>query len=157
MRRFFCGLASWILAVPVGFWGWWHSRRILSCGRELGEQELADARAVGVREPEKIRILSVPRVPNPLRWLARPIDRFTRYSFFDPTGMTLMFGIFAVENLESDRLLLAHEFVHVAQYERFGGVFGFMRRYIFQCLADGYLEAPLEIEARELSDQALGA
>ena len=66
------------------------------------------------------------------------------------------FWVFTVDALEHDRGLLAHEFVHVAQYERFQ-MFGFMRRYIFQCLADGYLEAPMEIEARELSDRLLEA
>ena len=148
-----CGLASWFFAVPVSLWAWWQSRKILRGGRGLTSPELADARAVGVLQPERIRVLAVRRVPNPLRLLAAPIARFTRYQVFDPAGMTLGFGIFARSELEDDRLLLAHEFVHVAQYERFGGVLGFMRRYIFQCLADGYLEAALEIEARELSER----
>ena len=153
MRRFFWAVSSWFLAAPVGFWAWWQRRKILKHGRPLCPEELADAIAVGVVEPEKIRVLPVGEVPNPLGWLAGVIGKFTRYSVFNPAGMTLGAGVFAVRELESDRSLLAHEFVHVAQYERFGGIYGFMRRYIFQCLADGYIEAPLEIEARDLSDR----
>ena len=156
MRCFLCAVASWFLAVPVGIWAWWHRRKILRVGRKLTECELADARAVGVAAPERIRIRAIPAVPNPLSSVAGLIARFTRYTVFNPAGMTLGHGIFAIEHLEADRLLLTHEFVHVAQYERYGGVFGFMRRYIFQCLADGYLEAPLEIEARERSDEVCG-
>ncbi|MFT4546990.1 MAG: hypothetical protein ACI8XO_002281 [Verrucomicrobiales bacterium] len=156
MKRCLASPASWLLAIPVGFWGWHHERRILRTGRELTPEELADASAVGVVAPERLRVLPVERVPNPFDRVSGLVAKLTGYSIFNPAGMTLRYGVFTVDALEHDRGLLAHEFVHVAQYERFQ-MFGFMRRYIFQCLADGYLEAPMEIEARELSDRLLEA
>jgi hypothetical protein len=41
---------------------------------------------------------------------------------------------------------LAHEFVHVAQYERLGRE-GFLQEYIQQIATHGYLNAPFELEA----------
>jgi hypothetical protein len=41
---------------------------------------------------------------------------------------------------------LAHEFVHVAQYERLGRE-GFLQEYIQQIAAHGYPDAPFELEA----------
>jgi hypothetical protein len=46
-----------------------------------------------------------------------------------------------------DRLLVVHELVHVAQYERSGGILPFLRRYLFECLTVGYSASPLELEA----------
>jgi len=37
--------------------------------------------------------------------------------------------------------------VHVAQYERSGGILPFLRRYLFECLTVGYSASPLELEA----------
>ena len=153
LRRFFLGGASVFLAFPVSLWAWFHERRIVRRGRQLTESEIADAQAVGVRRPERLRILAVREVPNPLSRLAGLIDRWTRYSVFSPAGMTLRYGIFALEYAERDRRLLVHEFAHVAQYERLGGRFWFMRRYIFECLANGYAGAALEVEAREVTER----
>ena len=54
MRRFVCGVAGWLLALPVAPWGWYHERRILHNGRELTDVELADARVIGVLRPERV-------------------------------------------------------------------------------------------------------
>lgn len=48
----------------------------------------------------------------------------------------------------SNRQVIAHECVHTAQHERLGGLRPFLELYIRQCVASGYLEAPLEQEAR---------
>jgi hypothetical protein len=49
--------------------------------------------------------------------------------------------------------LLAHEFVHVAQYERLGTE-GFLQEYIQQIAAHGYLNAPFELEAEAKASNA---
>ena len=48
--------AKWAAAVE---------KRILREGVPLSEQGLADARALGVREPERVRLLALPCVPTP--------------------------------------------------------------------------------------------
>ena len=49
--------------------------------------------------------------------------------------------------------LLAHEFVHVAQYERLGRE-GFLQEYIQQIAAHGYPDPPFELEAiRSVSNE----
>ena len=151
MRRFFSALVAWPLAVPVTVWGWFHERRILRRGRELSRPELEDARAIGVIDPGRVRVLAVGRIPDPLGPISALLARCTSVTVSRPSGLTLRHGIFAVPPYDRDRSLLAHELVHTMQYQRAGSLFGFMRRYIFQCLADGYLNAEWEREARELS------
>jgi hypothetical protein len=65
---------------------------------------------------------------------------------FEPAGMALGKGIYL---LAGRSRVLRHELVHVAQYQRLGGIEPFMRRYLTECLVHGYRDAPLEIEARE--------
>jgi hypothetical protein len=57
---------------------------------------------------------------------------------------------------KTERLSLtkqAHEFVHVAQYERLGRE-GFLQEYVQQIAAHGYLDAPFELEAEAKAIQA---
>jgi len=67
---------------------------------------------------------------------------------FAPGGMALGRGIYL---LPRQMASLRHELVHVAQYERLGGIRPFMKRYLAECLMEGYLSAPLEVEARAKS------
>ena len=48
---------------------------------------------------------------------------------------------------------MAHELVHVMQYERLGGVRPFLRAYVYECLRFGYAAAPLELEAVEVGSR----
>ena len=121
MKRFACVVAAWLLAVPVAPWGWIWERRILRHGRRLSEAELEDAREVGVRYPERVRVLALDRVPNPLGPLFGMLSRWTGLTCYDPAGLTLRYGVFVVPPMDCDRSLLAHELVHTMQYERAGG------------------------------------
>ncbi|HRJ72181.1 MAG TPA: hypothetical protein PLS03_08140 [Terrimicrobiaceae bacterium] len=49
--------------------------------------------------------------------------------------------------------MIAHECVHTAQYERLGGFRPFLRQYLEECLAVGYDESPLELEAMMTSQR----
>ena len=151
MRRLACAVAAWFLAVPVLPWAWFWERRILQGGRRLDKAELEDARKSGVRYPERVRVLAVARVPNPLGPLFGLLSRFPGFACAHPAGLTLRYGIFAVPPMDRDRCLVAHELVHTMQYERAGGLWGFLWRYIFQCLVDGYAGAAWEEEARWVS------
>lgn len=116
----------------------------------MSPEEREVARATGVRVPEWVRVLAVPSVPLPggtlgqlwVRWASGPGV---------VAGMALGYGIYVDAAAVGSRHLLAHELVHVAQYERMGGVKPFMRRYLSECLWTGYYAADLEIEAVETS------
>ena len=60
------------------------------------------------------------------------------------------FGMYANRDQLDDQLLLAHEHVHWAQYERLGLV-RFYVTYLWYSWRHGYHENPMEVEARAQS------
>jgi hypothetical protein len=64
----------------------------------------------------------------------------------DTGGLSAVHGVIVRLDCTKNLRLLAHEFVHVAQYERLGRE-GFLQEYIQQIAAHGYLDAPFELEA----------
>ena len=75
----------------------------------------------------------------------RPLPRSAGYD-----GLTAGYGVIVRLDCTDNLRLLAHEFVHVAQYERLGKV-GFLQEYIQQIAAHGYRHAPFELEAEAKS------
>ncbi len=130
--------AKWATAVE---------KRILREGVPLSGQEMADARAVDMREPERVRLLALTRVPMPgdltLRTAASAIQFLTPAT----CGLTLRYGIFVRSDCWGDRRLVTHELAHTAQYERLGGIEPFLRKYLRECLTIDYPAAPMEQEA----------
>ena len=126
-------------------------RRILAEGVPLSEQELADARLIGVIQPKRIRLLPVPFVPLPLYPLARTIGPWFNMPGDQTTALTARYGIFVRESHWGNRALIAHELVHTRQYERLGGIREFLKEYLSQCVRDGYSSALMEHEARDLA------
>jgi hypothetical protein len=147
-------LVEIVLLPWVGIWAWRMEQRILRQGRPLTDSELADAAACGVQDPSRIRVLAVEEVPLPApRWVCR-LGRKCGVGFA-PAGMALRHGILALAENAHDRPLLTHEFVHAGQCERLGSLPRFLRRYLMQCLLDGYDAAALEQEARDRSAAVL--
>ena len=68
-------------------------------------------------------------------------------------GLTAGHGVIVRLDCANNLRLLAHEFVHVAQYERLGRE-GFLQEYIQQIAAHGYPDAPFEQEAEAKSIKA---
>ena len=79
-----------------------------------------------------------------LRPLPRPADT---------TGLTAGYGVIVRRDCANNLRLLAHEFVHLAQYERLGRE-GFLQQYIQQIAAHGYPDAPFELEAEARASNA---
>jgi hypothetical protein len=148
MRGALNSTTSFFLSWPAAAWCRWHERRILSQGRPLTPIEHADALSVGVQNPSCIRILEVPMIPNPLRAPLALVERRTGRCISTASGLSLRYGIFVTSGPTLTRALLVHEFVHTAQYERMGSLRRFISQYLSECLSTGYLEAPLEREAR---------
>jgi len=133
-------------------WAEAQEARIVADGVALSPAELSDACTMGVRQRDRVRLLTVDTIPRPedprLRAAADAmhfINPFTR-------GLTLRYGIYLRRDVASDRFLIAHELAHIAQYERLGGFFPFLRQYLDECLTIGYPEAPMEQEAIRKAD-----
>jgi hypothetical protein len=108
----------------------------------LTEQGERLAVRAGVQQPKRVRLLAVPEMPLPeemdLREAANALDLITPST----AGLTIGYGIFVEPNWDSS--LLAHELVHVAQYEQCGSIRNFLQRYIGECNEYGYPDAPME-------------
>ena len=128
-------------------WAADQERRALCEGVRLSEIELADAKAIGVHNPERVRLLRVDAVPFPAHPMLRAAAASINFLTEAPRGLALDHGIFIRADHWRDRALIAHELVHTAQFQRFGGILPFLQTYISQCATVGYSNAPLELEA----------
>jgi hypothetical protein len=122
-------------------------KRMLRIGVPLSDQELADARAIGVAEPDRVRLLQLDCVPFPTDAMLKAAAAAIQFLTPKTCGLTLRYGIFVRSDCWRERALIAHELVHVAQYERLGGILPFLRQYLSECVTIGYPEAPMEQEA----------
>ena len=97
-------------------------------GRALTPIEFNLAQHIGVAHPEEVRILSIRRIPLPahprIKQLARQVGLLTA----DTGGLTAGYGVFVRLDCANNLRVLAHEFVHVTQYERLGRE-GFLQEY----------------------------
>ena len=120
---------------------------ILQQGEELSFKEQQDARLAGVQAPENIRVFYVFHIPRPDDGLLKSANYSVQLVTPNSAGLTLYYGIFIRLDCKGDRQLLVHEFVHTAQYERLGGIEGFLRQYLEECNRYTYPQAPMELEA----------
>lgn len=121
--------------------------RILRDGVPLTPLQAADAKLAGVRDVSRVRLMSVERVPTPLDFMLRHVERVAWFVSGSTLGITFGHGIYLRADLWSDRALLVHELVHVGQYERYGSTETFLHDYLEECLTFGYPNGPLEQEA----------
>ena len=139
------------VAPATARWAQDQERRILAEGKPLEGEALEFARTLEIEEPEGVRVLEVDRVPMPV---PQPVVRLAQkwgLPVVNPAGMTLGRGIYILPGYD---WVVPHELVHVAQYQRLGGIEPFMKVYLRECLVHGYFAAPLEVEARERSEPA---
>jgi hypothetical protein len=75
--------------------------------------------------------------------------------FFWPkgAGMTIGHGIFVLQDCLQNPNLIAHELMHVAQYERHGSLLAFLQQYLSEVNEYGYPAAPMEHEAIVFADK----
>jgi hypothetical protein len=122
----------------------------LSQGSALSPAAINDARTAGVRAPENIRMVAVSEIPEPehpkIKQVAAELGLITSRT----VAITFGFGIFVRTEQSNDRETLVHECVHVAQYEKLG-MDDFLMQYVVQIFKNGYDNAPMEREAREVA------
>ena len=143
IEQFFPKAVQWVTKME---------KAILESGHRLSLARRKDAEAIGVRQPDDVRIIALDNIPLPsdpgLSQLATETGLITDRT----VGITFGHGIL-LKNGAVDRRLVAHELVHVMQYERFGGIEAFLKEYVQEVVFDpGYPHGPLEQEAERLAD-----
>lgn len=126
---------------------------ILREGVPLSHTEMIDAQAVGVKAPDRVRLLQVEKIPSPTHPLLKAACNAINFFTAGPRGLTFHYGIFVRRDCAQDRHLLIHELVHTAQYERLGGINPFLRKYLSECFTNGYHNSPLEQEAADIAQR----
>jgi hypothetical protein len=132
----------------VAAWAAWQRQRVLRRGRPLTPSQKEIAAAVGVDEPERIRLLLVNGMPIPGGAWVRAVARGAGLPGPDVDGLTLGEAILVRRDALCDELL-AHECRHVRQYEEAGSLRVFLAAYLQQVARHGYRAAPFEVDARQ--------
>ena len=129
-------------------------QQVQASGRPLTADEQQLARAVGVAQPESVRVLVAAQFIAPADPAFAVEAR--KFGLGDPAegGRTLGHAIQIKLQYASARWLLAHELTHVGQFERLGAN-EFVRAYLTELLMFGYARAPLERVAA--SNEHLGS
>jgi hypothetical protein len=131
---------------------------ILKDGAPLDPAQLVDARKIGLRHPESVRLLAVSAIPLPVHPLLMKMAERTGLISPDTIGMTLQYGIYIRSDYWGERRLVVHELTHTAQYERLGGIRPFLAAYLGECLTPpGYPFGPLEQEAKAMEHRICDA
>ncbi|MGU7774424.1 hypothetical protein ACV229_30130 [Burkholderia sp. MR1-5-21] len=136
-------------ALPAAIaWAEAQAARGLAQGAPLTPEQADDARAVGVAHPDRIRIVTTGALPFPETPSLAAIARDAGLLSPGTIGLTLGHAVFVVEG-HVNRRLLTHEFRHVHQYEAAGSIGAFLARYLHEIATVGYVDAPLEADARQ--------
>lgn len=122
--------------------------RALSVGRSLDPEEVGEAVSMGVAFPERVRLCVVTSMPKPNHALLLDAMKQTNFLGEGTVGLALGYAIFVLSGHETQNWLLRHEMRHVAQYEQAVSIGNFLTEYLDQVLSVGYLDAPLERDAR---------
>ncbi len=130
---------------------------ILQNGILLTPSQVTDARLIPVVNPEKVRLFSVNQIPLPNEPSLRTAAQMTGLITTNTVGLTLRYGVFIRKDFWNDRKIVVHELIHVAQYERLGGIGQFLQKYLQECIIIGYPQAPMEQEAITLSNKIVSA
>lgn len=121
-------------------------QKLLTQGRPLSKDEQALASHLGVKHPERVRVLVLKQFPLPedaqLRQEAKRYGLGTDWE----GGRTMGYAILLKPQVAEDQNILAHELIHVRQIERMGTA-EFIKRYLLELEVLGYARSPLELEA----------
>ena len=139
-------------------WASTQEQSILERGVPLNSRQVADARRVGVQDCSRVRILVVDRIPLPenveLAEAACQAQIITSAS----RAVTIGHGIIIRADCWGNRELMLHQFVHVAQCERSGGLQSFVPKYLFERQTCAKFTAgALEDEARRVAHEICAA
>ena len=125
---------------------------VLRHGSSLSARHLADAKLAGIKEPERVRVLVVDRIPLPedpsLAEASKRVGVVTEDTRCMGFGHALIIRVDAW----NDRETIVHNFVHIAQCERAGGLEQWCREYLGdRTNCPKFTVGPLENEARRFA------
>jgi len=133
-------------------------QRILEEGRPLTDSERTMALQAKVQYPDRVRILTLDAVPLPEEALLR--QKLEEYGVLKligrAKGAAKGYGIIVTTSGAQWRTVIAHELVHVGQYERLGGIAEVMRYHLPDLKANGYRRSELEDEAYRRAADIVG-
>ena len=118
-----------------------------AAGSPLRPTAIADARIVGVKQPEKIRVLVVDQIPTPDDRVLATAAAAVGFLRSATAGLTLGHSILVCRGRLSRRLL-SHECRHVAQFESRASLAEFLKTYLNEIVATGYDDCSFEVDGR---------
>lgn len=124
----------------------------LAKGVPLGSQQLVDAELAGVQDCARVRVLVVDRIPMPED--PELADAARRSQIIVDASRCVGFGYAIIIRADawSDRELLVHNLVHIAQCERTGGLEQWVYKYLWdRRTSPEFSLGHLEEEARRLA------
>jgi hypothetical protein len=131
---------------------------VLAHGTALSPQHMADARLAGVRDCERIRILVVDRIPLPEGGELAEAARRAHIITEDTRCVGFGHAIIIRAEAWGDRELLLHNFVHIAQCERSGGLEPWVKQYLVDRQnSASFTVSSLEEEARRIAREICAA
>lgn len=137
LERFYPRVRAWYNAVEG---------RYLPLGRPLAAHEMDDARRLGLRQPQDVRVVVLEAFPMPEDVEFREEAERHGLGSSMEAGRTMGHAILLKPWAADDPTALRHELVHVVQMDRLGRE-GFLRRYLLELEMLGYARSPLELEA----------
>lgn len=138
------------LGAPLGsLWVLWQEMRLRSKGSPLTPEIQKWAVAQGVCDVSEIRLAYAKIIPLPAPMFMRRIFGKWGFPTTDIAGLALRRGIYLEEGTSLNGSVIRHELIHTRQYQEAGSVRRFLRRYLYECLTEGYYECALEREARQ--------
>lgn len=129
-------------------WAEHESAAVAAKGIAPTPAQVALARKVGVKQPERIRIQVVDQFPLPDQPEVKAAALRIGLATPGIIGLTLGHSVMVRRGYEKDARLLSHEFRHVAQYEQRGGIAPFLAQHLRDLAQYGYEDSPFEVDAR---------
>jgi len=125
-----------------------HEARLLSKGLPLPSHLITWSKQHNISNPERSRLLHAKPIPLPAPLIVRRFLDKKGFPCIHLAGLSLRHGIYLAPNLPNPDQIIQHELIHTRQYQEAGSIFSFLRRYLFQCLTQGYESCDMEREAR---------
>jgi hypothetical protein len=140
---------------PLAFaWAARQEAYILQHGVPLNSAQTADARRAGVRDPGRVRVLVVDRIPLPDETELADAARHAQIITDSSRGVAIGHGIIIRADSWRNRELLLHQLVHVAQCERSGSLESFVAEYLTDRRnSKNFSVGSLEEEARSFAHE----
>lgn len=125
---------------------------VLRHGSSLSARHIADAKLAGIQEPDRVRVLVVDRISLPEDPSLAEASKRVGIVTEDTRCMGFGYALIIRVDAWHDRETILHNFVHIAQCERAGGLEQWCRQYLgdrTSCLK--FTVGQLEEEARRFA------